>query len=70
MPGTKKADAPKSKFPAGHFSLWVTLPLERRPVVRGAAAALDLPMSEFARRAVEEAVRRVQAGERPFPDAQ
>jgi hypothetical protein len=62
-----KARKQTSKGPAGQFALWVTLPTERRPDLRGAAGQLDLPMSEFARRAVLEALRRSQAGEPPFP---
>lgn len=62
----KKPSKSATKLRADHFAVWVTLPKTRRPALRSAAGKLDLPMSEFARAAVEEAIRRVEAGEEPF----
>lgn len=63
-----KPAPPAGKLAADKFLLWVTLPKVRRADVRAAAGSLDLTMSEFARRAVLDAVARVQSGERPFTE--
>jgi hypothetical protein len=60
------AETAKGGLRPDHFTVWVTLPKVRRPVLRSAAARLDLTMSQFARLAIEDAIRRVEAGEVPF----
>jgi hypothetical protein len=50
------------------FTVFLTLPKWQRPRLRKAAAGMDLPMSEFSRRAVLEALRKVKAGEPPFSE--
>lgn len=57
-----------TKLDEGDFKVWLTLPLAFRPRLRGQAGLLGLAMSEFSRRAVEEAVRRAEAGEDPFQE--
>ncbi len=65
----KKASKPASKLGSDHFAVWLTFPKDFRATLWGAAGSMAMPMSEFARQAVQEAVRRVEAGQKPFPEA-
>lgn len=57
----------KRRIPADQFLVWLKLDKRDRPRLGKAAGGLSLPMNEFARRAVLEALSRSEAGEEPFP---
>ena len=56
----------KKTLKEDQFLVWVPLPLVERPRLKKAAGSLDMPMSEFARRAIEHAVQIVEEGQKPF----
>ncbi len=49
------------------FALRCDLPLSVRQRLRTQAGSFDMPMSDFARRAVMEAIRLAESGQQPFP---
>lgn len=61
----KKLTKPKIK--PDRFLLWVTLPVSQRSRLKSTAGKLDIPMSEFARRAILEAMRRMDVDGVPWP---
>ena len=57
------------KLKPGHYHAWLTLPEEHRLRVTTAAGSVGMLLSEFARRAIQEAVERYEEGEAVFSDS-
>ena len=55
-----------TKLKDDQFIVWLTLPRSMQADLREAAGSLNMPMSEFARAVVREAVGRFKAGRPPL----
>lgn len=73
MARTKRTDTvsteeKKTNLKPDEFHAWLTLPRAHRVRILTAAASQDMRISELARRAVLEIVRRIEAGKKAFTE--